>query len=155
MLDHFSDISIFPDPLTNRISFSVEFSLNVDGDLGEQLESDTDKLFKMVESYLGIKRKGNAMMIPDRVVFNGPATIAFWPDGTKTVVKCAADDEDVFDRKTAIMWCFMKKIFGTTSHVNRILDDLVHEGDVYVDKRLSDLVQEGVFYTNDFDYGLA
>lgn len=68
------------------------------------------------------------MMTPDRVLFNGPATIAFWPDGTKTVVKCAEGDEDIFDRRTAIMWCFMKKMFGTTSHVNKMLDDLIHEG---------------------------
>lgn len=30
--------------------------------------------------------------LPTRVIFNDPATIAFWPDGTKTIVKCSKDD---------------------------------------------------------------
>lgn len=29
----------------------------------------------------------------DRVIFNPPATIVLWDDGTKTVVKCSEDDE--------------------------------------------------------------
>ena len=125
MLEHFGDIG--PDYLTNQINFSVDFSLDMDGDLGEQLESDTDKLFEMFEAYLGVKRKENTMMTPDRVLFSGPATIVFWPDGTKTVVKCAEGDDVIFDRKTAIMWCFMKKMFGTTSHVNKMLDELIRK----------------------------
>lgn len=28
-----------------------------------------------------------------KIIFNPPATIVFWEDGTKTVVKCAAEDE--------------------------------------------------------------
>ena len=125
MLEHWSDIG--PDYLTNQINFSVDFSLDMDGDLGKQLETDTDKLLEMFENYLGVKRKENAMMTPDRVLFSGPATIVFWPDGTKTVVKCAEGDDVIFDRKTAIMWCFMKKMFGTTSHVNKMLDELIRK----------------------------
>lgn len=125
MLEHWSDIG--PDYLTNQINFSVDFSLDMGGDLGKQLETDTDKLLEMFENYLGVKRKENTMMAPDRVLFSGPATIVFWPDGTKTVVKCAEGDDVIFDRKTAIMWCFMKKMFGTTSHVNKMLDELIHK----------------------------
>ena len=146
MLEHWSDIG--PDYLTNQINFSVDFSLDMDGDLGKQLETDTDKLLEMFENYLGVKRKENTMMTPDRVLFSGPAnivfwpdgmmtpdrvlfsgpaTIVFWPDGTKTVVKCAEGDDVIFDRKTAIMWCFMKKMFGTTSHVNKMLDELIRK----------------------------
>ena len=68
------------------------------------------------------------MMIPDRVIFNGPATITFWPDGTKTVVKCSREDRSKFNRKNALMWCFMKKYFGTTSSLNKMLDDLLMQG---------------------------
>lgn len=125
MLEYFGDIGT--DYLTNQINFSVDFSLDMDGDLGEQLESDTDQMFEMFEAFYGVKRKENTMMTPDRVIFNGPATIAFWPDGTKTVVKCAEGDDVIFDRKTAIMWCFMKKMFGTTSHVNKMFDELIRK----------------------------
>lgn len=61
----------------------------------------------------------------DHVIFNGPATIVFWTDGTKTVVKCAKGEND--DKKTSILWAYAKKICGTSSHMNKVLDKLVAE----------------------------
>lgn len=49
----------------------------------------------------------------ERVIYSGPATIVFWKDGTKTVVKCSKDE--AFDPAIAILWCFLKKYFGSTS----------------------------------------
>lgn len=60
-----------------------------------------------------------------RVIFNGPATIVFWLDGTKTVVKCAKGETN--DKKTSILWAYAKKICGTSSHMNKVLDKLVEE----------------------------
>lgn len=55
-----------------------------------------------------------------RVVFNPPATIVFWADKTKTVVKC--DPEDTYDRMTGLALCYMKKALGNTSGaLNRAL----------------------------------
>ena len=62
----------------------------------------------------------------NRVIFNGPATIVFWNDGTKTVVKCA--EEEIYNKRTAIMWAIMKKAYGNSSRVNKALDELI-EGD--------------------------
>ena len=31
---------------------------------------------------------------PKKIIFNGPATVVFWKDGTKTVVKRAKKDKD-------------------------------------------------------------
>lgn len=47
-------------------------------------------------------------MIKD-VIFNDPATIVYWADGTKTVVK-AQDDE--FDPEKGLAMAFSKKLFG-------------------------------------------
>lgn len=44
------------------------------------------------------------------VIFNNPATIVFWSDGTKTVVKCQYDD--VFDREKGLAMAICKKVFG-------------------------------------------
>lgn len=46
----------------------------------------------------------------DRVIFNNPATIVFWKDGTKTVVK--ANGGDVFNPEVGLMACFTKKALG-------------------------------------------
>lgn len=43
------------------------------------------------------------------VVFNGPATIVFWADKTKTVVKCENED---FDREKGLAMAIAKKALG-------------------------------------------
>jgi len=45
-----------------------------------------------------------------KVIFNPPATIVYWDDGTKTVVKCS--EKDIFDEEKGVVMCYMKKQFG-------------------------------------------
>jgi len=42
-----------------------------------------------------------------RVIFNPPATIVFWEDGTKTVVKTSPHDK--YDKEKGILWAFYIK----------------------------------------------
>lgn len=51
-----------------------------------------------------------------KVIFNNPATIVFWDDDTKTVVKC--QNGDTFNPETGIAMCFMKKALGNKSNFN-------------------------------------
>lgn len=44
------------------------------------------------------------------VIFNDPATIVMWTDGTKTVVKC--QDDDVFDSEKGLAMAISKKALG-------------------------------------------
>ena len=44
------------------------------------------------------------------VIFNDPATIVFWSDGTKTVVKC--QDDDIFDPEKGLAMAISKKALG-------------------------------------------
>lgn len=44
------------------------------------------------------------------VIFNEPATIVFWADGTKTVVKCQEGDE--FDPEKGLTMAIAKKLYG-------------------------------------------
>ena len=46
----------------------------------------------------------------EKVIFNPPATIVFWADDTKTVVKCMEGKE--FDRWTGLSMCIVKKMYG-------------------------------------------
>lgn len=52
------------------------------------------------------------------VKFNGPATIVFWADGTKTVVKC--QDGDDYSEEVGLAMCIVKKAFGNKSKYNDI-----------------------------------
>ena len=62
----------------------------------------------------------DAMPKPQRVIFNGRTTIAFWPDGTKTVVKCSPDDE--FDPKMGVAMAIVIKMFGSRSQLAKFIE---------------------------------
>ena len=47
---------------------------------------------------------------PKDVIFNAPATIVFWGDGDKTVVKCMDGEE--FNPEVGLAMCFCKKVMG-------------------------------------------
>lgn len=50
----------------------------------------------------------------EKVIFNDPATIVFWKDGTKTVVKVKPGEK--FDKWTGLAMASMKKIYGKKFH---------------------------------------
>lgn len=45
----------------------------------------------------------------NKVIHNKPATIVFWEDGTKTVVKAQSES---YDAEKGIVMAFMKKVYG-------------------------------------------
>ena len=55
---------------------------------------------------------------PDRIIFNPPATIVFWKDGTKTVVKCAEGEK--FDPYTGFCYAFTEHFLGSISHIKKL-----------------------------------
>lgn len=63
----------------------------------------------LVNSIYGRKQTNIGPQI-ERVIFNAPATIVFWKDGTKTVVKAQGDDE--FDPEKGLAMAICKKVLG-------------------------------------------
>lgn len=57
----------------------------------------------------------------ENVIFNDPATIVFWKDGTKTTVKCRKDKGDVFSKETGLAMAILKKLYGNKGKYNDIL----------------------------------
>lgn len=55
---------------------------------------------------------------PDRIIFSPPATIVFWKDGTKTVVKCAEGEK--FDHYTGFCYAFTERFLGSISHIKKL-----------------------------------
>ena len=47
-----------------------------------------------------------------RIVYHDPATIVFWQDGTKTVVKCM--DGEPFEKYAGFCAALAKKVFSTS-----------------------------------------
>ena len=53
-----------------------------------------------------------------QVIFNDPATVVFWSDGTKTVVKCS--ENDTFNPGIGLAMAICKKAFGNTGAYNEV-----------------------------------
>lgn len=56
----------------------------------------------------------------EKVIFNEPATIVFWSDDTKTVVKC--DKDDIFDPEKGLAMAVAKKALGTNASDSNYYD---------------------------------
>ena len=56
----------------------------------------------------------------DRVIFNDPATIILWKDGSKTVVKRSEDD--IWDPEKGFCMAIIKKLYGRTSFIKRFME---------------------------------
>lgn len=68
---------------------------------------------------------GEILYKPSRILKSGTATVVFWKDGTKTVVKCAPgttpNDYDAFTAALAI------KIFDNNSKLKKLIRNLTVE----------------------------
>ena len=79
----------------------------VDGMTGADFDGDSVTCIpkpKMTHGCPGIKK----------VIFNDPATIVLWDDGTKTVVKCS--EGDTYSEWSGLAFCICKKLMGDEFH---------------------------------------
>ena len=60
-----------------------------------------------------------------KVIFNNPATIVFWEDGTKTVVK--ATNDDLYDPEKGLAMAFAKKFLGNKGNFNEVFKKYLKE----------------------------
>lgn len=60
-----------------------------------------------------------------KVIFNNPATIVFWTDGTKTVVTCGK--EDTFDPEKGLAMAISKYFFGNAGWFNDVFKKYLPE----------------------------
>lgn len=91
--------------------FSV-FDLNTsDMEIAHQSVYSRDKTLDFLKELF----RNQARVV--RVVHNGPATVLFWDDGTKTVVKLQNGDTD--DHEKAIMAGMLKRLYPNWQDVLR------------------------------------
>lgn len=69
---------------------------------------DEDEALKFLSSYYNFEVVNDISV--NKVIFNNPATIVFWSDGTKTVAKCHVNDE--WDAEKGLAMAISKKMLG-------------------------------------------
>lgn len=83
------------------------------------------------------------------VIFNDPATIVFWDDGTKTVVKC--QDGDEFDPEKGLSMAIVKKAYGNKSNYCNKLKKWLPKEEPVDDTNRSIFMPKEFTFTSDID----
>lgn len=73
-----------------------------------------------------------------KVIFNDPATIVLWSDGTKTVVKC--QDGDIYSKELGLAMCISKKYLGNKGNFNNVFKKWIPEEELYTEEELVKIV---------------
>lgn len=81
----------------------------------DALKATTNRYFR---TGLTVSPYQKAMSKIKNVIFNDPATIVFWNDGTKTVVKCGKND--TFDPEKGLGMAISKYFFDNAGYFNDV-----------------------------------
>ena len=101
----------------------IRFIASVDTKADPETEKAREEFFKRA-ALRNIKSKSNNDISKPKmtygcpgikkVIFNDPATIVLWDDGTKTVVKCS--EGDTYSEWSGLAFCICKKLMGDEFH---------------------------------------
>lgn len=61
---------------------------------------------------------------PQRIIFNDPATIAYWSDGSKSVVKSSGEK---YIPEFGFAMCLVKKLFPSRGEFLRIIESAQYQ----------------------------
>lgn len=97
--------------------FGIEYEIHPDNNCLELVSkgyADIDIIFDMKNRRIKPEERIK------NVIFSNPATIVFWDDGTKTVVK--ANGDDPYDPEKGLAIAITKKFFGTNKNKSNYYD---------------------------------
>lgn len=116
----FDEIDEFMQTVYKEIEQEIANSF-LENELDED-EIDTDlNLIRMIEELEAEEQYD--YLAYERIIFNDPATIVIWADGTRTVVK--ACKEDKFDKGVGLKTALLQRVFGKDidKEINKIVDE--------------------------------
>lgn len=131
---------------TAKVSYRSLDDIRNDAEVDKYCYNDVIATRDFLNSIYGM----NYLRIPEikNVIFNDPATIVFWEDGTKTVVKC--QDGDEFDPEKGLAMAIVKKAYGNKgNYCNKMKKWLPKEE--HVDTNRSIFVPKEFTFTVDSD----
>lgn len=100
-----------------------------------------DKAKKELNSRYGVDK----IRVPyiKQVIFHDPATIVYWTDGTRTVVKC--QDGDIYDPEKGMAMAISKKALGNKGNYCNVFKQWLPEDEVKtLDQRIIDAANKTV-----------
>lgn len=99
-----------------HIAHSEEYSFEVSGRCLVDEDGSYAKIY--------VEKNGTQAPVPEKVIFNDPATIVYWKDGTKTVVQAY---DEYFDEEKGLAMAYMKKVHGNKGNYNDVFREWIEE----------------------------
>lgn len=129
----------------NDLEQDINNRMNGKEEEKENMDRSSMYFSKYREAFYNIKAE-HTYHIPEikNVIFNPPATIVFWNDGTKTVVKCQNHEE--FDHEKGLAMAFFKKMHGNKGHYFEEIKKWTEKYEGPVKKRYARILN-GIFGT--------
>lgn len=128
MFNFNKDITI---KLKNIISFDYELG-------------DANVIVKGIINLNELEKEQSIGALPEKYIINDRATVLFWSDGTKTIVRRAKEDE--YNKKLGFLWAYFQKNSGLSkTKANEYLDNLIDDpGKIY-------RVKKGIYFSDIYD----
>ena len=95
--------------------------IDIDITLSSRPTTDKKKEAKKPVDSFEIKQSTNRRVKIKDVIFSDPATVVFWNDNTKTVVKTRGGEK--YDKEKGLAMAIVKKITGNTSNYYNIFKE--------------------------------
>ena len=110
--------------------------IDTDSIINKYAEHDVNTVKEMFRYYMNQGRRNGKtngdyyrhLPLIKKVIFNDPATIVIWDDGTKTVVK--RSDKDEWDPEKGLAMAIVRKLF-TRNQFLKIIPKEAWEGEDY------------------------
>lgn len=116
--------------------------------IDEYIKNDIRQTAEMFDALReGMARKSSKIPKIKNVIFNYPATIVFWEDGDKTVVKCQNDD--MFDAEKGLAMAIIKKMNGGKGNYCEIFKPWIEKyEEICIKVYVAELMKESVEFHN-------
>lgn len=90
-------------------------TLSLEMEISDKYTSKTRNVEDLISMLFGEDIK---LELIEKVIFNDPATVIIWADGTKTVVKC--QDGETYDPEKGLAMALVKKMCGNKGNYYKI-----------------------------------
>ena len=107
-----------------------EIHMNNNREITEDFQDTLTKMF-LYSEHSNIMLRNKSVEIT-KVIFNNPATIVFWSDGKKTVVKCAIDED--FDEEKGLAMAISKRVLGNKGNYYNEFKKWLPKIDIFDDR---------------------
>lgn len=111
--------------ITYESHYDPDYNLNYSNynKLKQQYEMDhaADAMNYCINDMISAQLYVHKSITIKKVIFNNPATIVIWADGTKTVVKKSEDDD--WDPEKGLAMAIVKRYFGSTAFIKKYTEE--------------------------------